>query len=93
MNHAIVVRVNRSWQAPHRVRTNDKFYGRHDSGKFPITVGEIRDQMGAGESRKQDLEEFRADRISELISDDTPVPIADGPQLLPYVIPQNAFAP
>jgi hypothetical protein len=49
--------------------------------------------MGAGESRKQDLEEFRADRISELISDDTPVPIADGPQLLPYVIPQDAFAP
>jgi hypothetical protein len=92
-NHAIIVRVNRSWQAPHRVRTNDRFYGRHASGKFPMTVGEIRDQIVAGESRKQDLEEFRADRISEIISGNSPVPVTDGPKLLFHLVPYDAFTP
>jgi len=92
-NHAIIVRVNRSWQSPHRVRTNDKFYGRHASGKFPMTVGEIRDQIIAGQSQQRDLEEFRADRISEFISDTTPVPVSEGPKLLFHVVPQDAFTP
>lgn len=39
-----VVRVPRSWSAPHRVVFNDhsKFYGRSSAGKYPLDVSELR---------------------------------------------------
>jgi hypothetical protein len=91
--HIVIVRVNRSWQRPHRVRTNDRFYGRHASGKFPMTVGEIREQMTAGRDRRDQLNEFRTDRISEFLTGDTPVPVEDGPKLLFHLVPYDAFSP
>jgi hypothetical protein len=33
---------DRSWIAPHRVKANDKFYGRNSKGKYPLDVSELR---------------------------------------------------
>jgi len=58
-----------------------------------MTVGEIREQMTAGQDRREQLEEFRADRISEFLTGDTPVPVEDGPKLLFHLVPYDAFSP
>jgi hypothetical protein len=92
-NHVIVIRIERSYQSPHRVKLNNKFYGRHSSGKFPMTVGEIRDKILGAQSRQKELEEFRADRISEFVTGNTPVPVPDGPKLLFHINPHDAFTP
>ncbi len=40
----IVIRVQRSWNGPHRVvfQGHDKFYGRNSAGKYPLDVNELR---------------------------------------------------
>ena len=58
-----------------------------------MTVGEIREQMTAGRDRREQLKEFRADRISEFLTGDTPVPVEDGPKLLFHLVPYDAFSP
>ena len=40
--YVLLLRVPRSWVAPHRVRQNNKFYARTSAGKYPLDVGEIR---------------------------------------------------
>src|ERR1700747_2720904 len=36
--HVIIIRIPQTWQAPHRVNKDNKFYGRHSSGKYPLDV-------------------------------------------------------
>ena len=40
--HVVIIRIPQSWQAPHRVNKDNKFYGRHSSGKYPLDVSELR---------------------------------------------------
>ncbi|MEY9358590.1 hypothetical protein ABH994_001311 [Bradyrhizobium yuanmingense] len=59
-NHVIVVRVQRSWLAPHRVLKNDKFYGRNSAGKYPLDVGELRNAFVLREAVSERIRAFRA---------------------------------
>ena len=63
--YVIVVRVPRSWVAPHRVRKNDKFYGRHSAGRSPLDVGELRVAFTLSESVAERIRNFRAGRIAQ----------------------------
>ena len=40
--YVLVVRVARSWIAPHRVRKNREFYARNSAGTYPLDVDELR---------------------------------------------------
>jgi hypothetical protein len=89
----IVVRVGKSWLAPHMVSyaNRTRFYSRNSTlGKFQLDVQQIgaafASQRGIGER----LRSWKADRISKAISGEGPVAL-DGPKMLFHFISAGAL--
>jgi hypothetical protein len=85
----LVIRVPRSWVGPHLVvfKGHDRFYGRNSGGKFRLDYEQIRDAFSAGESGRERVRAFRADRLMRVLGGDTPVPLGDSPKLIFHSIP------
>lgn len=66
-----VLRVHRSWKAPHVVEYQKhwRFYYRSSAGSHPMDVTELRHAMTFADTMKQGLEEFRLDRLGKIASD------------------------
>jgi hypothetical protein len=89
----MIVRVHRSWLAPHRVTflNNMKFYVRNPSGNHPMSVDELRQHFLAGREVAERLRAFRDRRISTIAEKDTPVALRDGPKVVLHVVPLSAI--
>jgi Putative DNA-binding domain len=90
--HTLVIRVHRSWLAPHRVTLNDKFYGRNSAGKYPLDVTELRSAFVLSESIAQKIRNFRSDRLMKIGARETSIPLHDRPVLVIHVVPLSTFA-
>lgn len=90
----LVFRISRSWSLPHRVTLggHDKFYGRHSTGKYPLDVPELRSLFLLSESTAERIRNFRAERISLILSGQTPIALAPGPKTVLHVVPFDAFS-
>ena len=75
--HALVIRVPRSLSRPHVVtfKNHWKFYTRNSAGKHQMDVDEVRQAFVLSESVADRIRAFRADRLSRVISGETPVPL------------------
>jgi hypothetical protein len=91
---ALVFRIPRSWALPHRVTLggHDKFYGRHSTGKYAFDVPELRSLFLLSETTAERIRNFRADRVSLILSGQTPIPLAPGPKTVLHVVPFDAFS-
>lgn len=89
--HALLVRVPRSWAAPHMVKGNYRFYGRSSAGKFPLDVGQIRDAFLRSAGIADRIRDFRAERLLRIKSGDTPVPLRDGPPVVLHLVSFQAL--
>ena len=71
----IIIRIPKSWNSPHMVTLKgvSHFYSRNSTGKYQLDIDEIRAAFIASESLAQRIKEFRIDRISKLVADETPV--------------------
>ncbi len=89
----LVFRISRSWALPHRVTigSHDKFYGRNSTGKYALDVPELRSLFLLSESTADRVRNFRAERVSLILSHQTPVPLTPGPRTVLHVVPFNAF--
>jgi Putative DNA-binding domain len=88
----LVIRVHRSWLAPHRVKLNDKFYGRNSSGKYPLDVTELRSAFVLSEAAAEKIRNFRNDRLIKIAARETSIPLHDRPLIIIHVIPLSTFA-
>jgi hypothetical protein len=94
----IFIRVNRSWIAPHRIKCkdkdyNDKFYGRHSSGKYPMDVSELRTVFMLTEQLTERIKNFRRERIQKIQSnEEIPALLNEGGKIILHLLPLNAFA-
>jgi len=90
---AIVLRVTRSFAAPHMVsyRGTSRFYSRTSNGKFQLDVGEIRLAFLNTESTAERIRDFRAQRTSSILSGETPLPIMKRPKIALHLIPLSSF--
>lgn len=88
-NHALLIRVPRSFAAPHMVRHQGitRFCGRNASGKYDLDVHELRSAFIASETLSERLKSFRIDRINRLLSGNTPVPLAGEHLLVLHILP------
>lgn len=86
---ALVIRVRKSWNAPHRVTTGGHahFYGRNANGCYQLDVGELRQAFTLSDSMAERIRNFRADRLLKLRSSDTPVPLQSGPTMILHLVP------
>jgi hypothetical protein len=90
-NHVVIVRVPRSWLAPHRVNKDNKFYGRNSAGKYALDVGELRSAFVLRESVAERIREFRRNRLLKIMNGDTPAPLAPSTSMVLHVVPLPSF--
>lgn len=92
---AIVVRIPRSWSAPHMVTAQDdyRFFWRHDKGKLMMGVSQVRDAFEFTTTTIERIRNFRKTRLQQIASDKTPVILLGRPRIVLHVIPLYAFDP
>ena len=91
--HVLIVRVDKSGLAPHRViyKGSDKFYARNSAGKYPLDVSELRDAFLLGASASARLRDFRISRLASIAAGEGPL-MHEGSQVLVFhVLPLPPF--
>lgn len=89
----LVIRVGESWIAPHRVKANNKFFGRNSKGKYPLDVSELRTSFMLSEQLPERIRNFRMARVTKIEKgDELPVVLSEGGKVIFHVIPVSAFA-
>jgi hypothetical protein len=91
---AAVIRIPKSFAAPHQVEIGSKdfqFWFRHTGGKQRMDVDEIRSTILASESLAERIRNFRIERLGRIVSQETPIPLINGPKIVMHLIPLNAF--
>ncbi len=94
MTTVIWIRVEQSWDAPHRVvfRGWDKFFGRSSAGKHSLDITELRHVFQRTGGVIEAVEHFRDSRVKVLQADRGPVALGRRPSVLVHLIPLEAFA-
>jgi hypothetical protein len=92
--HVMILRVGRSWRAPHRVTLagHDRFYIRNTRGKHPMNTDELRTAFTAGQALEDRIASFQHARISKIQERDEPVDMGGGPKLVLHAVPLVSFA-
>lgn len=91
----IVMRIPRSWAMPHRIsfKESDKFYSRRSAGKFRLDMGELRAAFAQSDTLLDTINNFRAERLSQIVAGLTPTGSAAGVRVIIHLVPLNAFDP
>lgn len=87
---ALVIRVPRSYDPPHRVvfKEKNRFWARSSAGKFQPDVGELRVLFNVVPHLAERIREFRATRIGQIVAGETPVPLKALPgRIIVHVVP------
>lgn len=88
--HVVIVRVPQSWVGPHRVTTNQHLYIRDGLRKRQVNMPEIRSLFLRSESQAQRVRDFRSERLSKVMTGETPYKLAAGPVLVLHVVALQA---
>jgi Putative DNA-binding domain len=92
---AVVIRVPRSWAAPHVVdfQGHWRFYSRTSNGKYPLDIGEVRAAFAFSQTTAERLRNFRAERLGRIVAGETPVLLEGRARTVLHIIPMGAFDP
>lgn len=90
---ALVVRIPKSWSAPHRVSTGNHahFYGRNSAGAYQLDVAELRQAFTLSDTVVERIRSFRANRLLALGNDEAPIRLKEGAMVVLHVIPLQAM--
>lgn len=91
--YVLVVRVNKSWYAPHRVVVGGHahFYGRNSAGSYQLDVSELRRAFNLSESIAERIRSFRSERVLMVGAGSTPVPLMAGAKAVLHLLPLSSF--
>lgn len=92
---AIIIRIPRSWALPHMVnfKMRPQFYSRNSAGKYPLDISEIRAAFALSETVTERIRNFRVERLSKIVSGETPVSLYDDPKIVLHITSIGAFDP
>jgi hypothetical protein len=90
---AVVVRIPRSWNAPHQVifQKDFRFYTRGSAGKQHLDVDELRRIVLQSQEVGERIRQFRAGRIAAILANETPVELLSGAREILHFVPLTAF--
>ena len=93
-NYVLIIRVKKSWLAPHRIsfKTAHRFYSRSTNGKYLMDIQELRSAFIFSEVISTKVKNFREERISSIISGRTPIPLYNEGKIILHLIPIEAFS-
>lgn len=91
-NQVFIVRVPRSWNAPHVVEYGRhwRFYYRNSAGSHPMDVTELRHAFSLADTTAQRLAEFRLERLAKIAADET---VGAGAKVVLHIQPLNSTDP
>lgn len=89
----LVIKVFQSWNKPHRVKLNGKteFFIRIGNQSTPMNIGDLKNAFNLSESLLEHIRRFREERISKILSNDTPINLFEGAKTAIHIIPLNSF--
>ncbi len=93
--YVLIIRINKSWMGPHRVsfKAWDRFYTRSTNGKYRFDVQELRSAFILSETIVEKIKQFKEKRISDIYSNNLPIPFYASPKIALHLIPMSAFNP
>lgn len=93
-NRALVIRVSRSWNPPHRVvaQGSNRFYVRHSAGVHEPSVEELRTLFTQSASALEQARQFRDQRLSFIHDRRGDRPLVGGGRLILHIVPVAAFS-
>lgn len=70
---ALVIRIRKTWAGAHMVTYNDdfRFYTRHQGGRRPMDVPEIRSAFTLAETTMEKINRFRLERLANILAGET----------------------
>src|ERR1039458_4248780 len=94
-NHMLLIRIGRSFAAPHMVRHQGvtRFCGRNSNGKYDLDVQQVRSAFLGSEGMSDKLRNFRLDRINKLISGGAPVKLTSPHLMVLHLFPVVSARP
>jgi len=93
--YILIIRIPRSFNPPHMVTIDGhrKFYGRNSSGKYLLNVEDLRILFGLADEITKKAKKFCYDRLFRIKSNQSPVPLLEGPKYVLHLIPFGSFRP
>jgi len=91
--YVIILFIPNSFNSPHVVNFKKRwrFYSRNSAGKYSLDVQEVKSAFISSESIADKIRNFRADRISQILNNDTQIPMNDNPKFILHIIPLVSF--
>lgn len=87
----VIVRIARSWQAPHRNRQSGAFPSRNSRGKYPMDVAELRAAFLTSANLEQRVRQFREGRASVIGNNLAPRPLKPGIAVCLHIVPVESM--
>jgi Putative DNA-binding domain len=94
--YAIIIRIRKSWTAPHMVtfKNDSKFFSRDSRGKHQLDASELRSAFLLSETAAERIRNFRDERLAKIIAGEMPAKLDEkAPKIVLHVIPFGAFDP
>jgi hypothetical protein len=93
----LLVRVQRSFNAPHRIVRNGKgqnrFWARSSAGKYEPNVDELRALFTLDPQLTERIRDFRVERVAKIAAGATPVRLMGQACLTMHIVPFSSFDP
>lgn len=89
----LVLFIPKSSNFPHRVcfKNTKRFYKRANASKYEIPIEELKKDFLRGAELSKRISEFRSERITKILSNDTPIILQKYPKLALHIIPVYFF--
>ncbi len=95
--HALLIRVPRSYNPPHRIvrlgKGQNRFWARSSAGKYEPNVDELRTIFTLAPQLTDRVRDFRFNRIAKIVAGEGPVQLLDRTCLIMHVVPFSSFDP
>ena len=95
--HALLIRVARSYNPPHRIvrqgKGQNRFWARSSAGKYEPNVDELRTFFTLAPQLTERVRDFRTNRVAKIVARDAPVQLLDQSCLIMHVVPFSSFDP
>jgi hypothetical protein len=92
--HAIILRIPKSWNPPHRVsaRNTNRIYGRNSAGAYEFSIEELRVIFTSAASSLDRVRLFRAERLAKIDSGEAIAPLVQNRgRLVVHLVPASSF--
>jgi hypothetical protein len=95
--HALLVRVPRSYNPPHRIvrqgKGQNRFWARSSAGKYEPNVDELRALFTLAPQLTERMRDWRFNRLAKIVAQDMPVRLMDQTCLIMHIVPFSSFDP